>query len=223
MKNVWEDVVFRNMYITGGIGSSGDNEGFSADYDLPNENAYCETCASVGMVFWNQRMNQLTGESKYIDVLEKSLYNAAADGVSLQGSTFFYGNPLASDGQTTRRPWFGTACCPANIARLISSLGDYVYAQSPEGIWINLFVGSDTQIALPGNNVKVRQEQTNYPWDGDVKLVVEPDHKTKFSVHVRIPGWAQNQPSPGSTYSFLTEDPQRTTLAVNGRDIPFTR
>ena len=130
MKTVWEDVVFRNMYITGGIGSSGRNEGFSKDYDLPNENAYCETCASVGMVLWNQRMNLLTGDSKYIDVLEKSLYNGALDGLSLSGDRFFYGNPLASNGDDKRSEWFGTACCPSNIARLVESLGNYIYRKS---------------------------------------------------------------------------------------------
>jgi hypothetical protein len=119
MKQVWEDVVYRNMYITGGIGSSGRNEGFSVDYDLPNEEAYCETCASVGMVLWNQRMNLLTGESKYVDVLERSLYNGALDGLSLKGDRFFYGNPLASAGNDSRDEWFGTACCPSNIARLV--------------------------------------------------------------------------------------------------------
>ena len=142
MKQVWEDVVYRNMYITGGIGSSGRNEGFSVDYDLPNEQAYCETCASVGMVFWNQRMNLLTGESKYVDVLERSLYNGALDGLSLKGDRFFYGNPLASTGNDSRSEWFGTACCPSNIARLVESVGDYIYAKSNNALWINLFVGS---------------------------------------------------------------------------------
>jgi uncharacterized protein len=122
MKQVWKDVVYRNMYITGGIGSSGRNEGFTVDYDLPNDNAYCETCASVGMVLWNQRMNMLTGEGKYIDVLEKSLYNSALDGLSLSGDRFFYGNPLASFDNYSRSEWFGCACCPANIARLVESL-----------------------------------------------------------------------------------------------------
>jgi DUF1680 family protein len=148
MKTVWEDVVNRNMYITGGIGSSGRNEGFSTDYDLPNEQAYCETCASVGMVFWNQRMNLLTGESKYADVLERSLYNGALDGLSLSGDRFFYGNPLASSGQHARSEWFGTACCPSNISRLVESVGDYVYAKTNDAIWVNLFVGSTTTIPL---------------------------------------------------------------------------
>ena len=144
MQKVWEDVVYRNMYITGGIGSAGDNEGFTKDYDLPNEDAYCETCASVGMVLWNQRMCQLTGDSKYIDVLERSLYNGALDGLSLSGDHFFYDNVLASNGQHQRREWFGTACCPANIARLVTSVGNYIYGKSNDGIWVNLFVGSNT-------------------------------------------------------------------------------
>ncbi|OYY23063.1 MAG: hypothetical protein B7Y69_05225, partial [Sphingobacteriia bacterium 35-40-8] len=148
MVRVWKDVVYRNMYLTGGIGSSGSNEGFSVDYDLPNEQAYCETCASVGMVFWNQRMNSLTGDAKYIDVLERSLYNGALDGLSLSGDKFFYGNPLASNGKHARKAWFGTACCPANIARLITSLGDYIYAKDSKGLYVNLFVGSQTKMNL---------------------------------------------------------------------------
>ncbi len=199
MKKVWEDVVFRNMYITGGIGSAGSNEGFSQDYDLPNEQAYCETCASVGMVFWNQRMNVLTGESKYIDVLERSLYNGALDGLSLSGDRFFYGNPLASRGQHQRREWFGTACCPANIARLVASLGDYIYAKNENGIWVNLFVGSETRQMIGKNDVLLKQ-QTNYPWDGKVKLTIDPVKKGKFKVYVRIPGWSRAQPVPGDTY-----------------------
>ena len=138
MKQVWEDVVYRNMYITGGIGSSGKNEGFSTDYDLPNEQAYCETCASVGMVFWNHRMNLLTGESKYVDVLERSLYNGALDGLSLKGDRFFYGNPLASSGNHSRSEWFGTACCPSNIARLVESVGDYIYAKSNDALCLQV-------------------------------------------------------------------------------------
>lgn len=172
MKKVWEDVVYRNMYITGGIGSAGSNEGFTNDYDLPNEQAYCETCASVGMVFWNQRMNSLTGDSKYIDVLERSLYNGALDGLSLSGDRFFYGNPLASRGQHQRREWFGTACCPANIARLVASLGNYIYTKNDNGIWVNLFVGSETRQMIGKNDVSLKM-QTDYPWNGKVKLNVE--------------------------------------------------
>lgn len=220
MRRVWEDVVYRNMYITGGIGSSGRNEGFSVDYDLPNENAYCETCASVGMVFWNQRMNLLTGESKYVDVLERSLYNGASDGLSLSGDRFFYGNPLASDGQHYRREWFGTACCPANIARLIASLGDYIYAKSPDGIWVNLFVGSETHVALSGKKVTIRQV-TNYPWGGDVEVRIDPEKKSNFKLRIRIPGWAQNVPAPGDTYQFLNPSVVSVSLMVNGKEASY--
>src|SRR6187431_1526504 len=199
MRTVWEDVVYRNMYITGGIGSAGSNEGFSVDYDLPNEQAYCETCASVGMVFWNQRMNSLTGNAEYIDVLERSLYNGALDGLSLSGDRFFYGNPLASRGQHQRREWFGTACCPANIARLVASLGNYIYAKSDDAIYVNLFVGSNTNIPLKSGNVGVKME-TNYPWSGKVKLMIDPIKKSKFKIYLRTPGWSNSQPVPGSTY-----------------------
>ena len=201
MKRVWEDVVFRNMYITGGIGSSGNNEGFSVDYDLPNEEAYCETCASVGMVFWNQRMNTLTGESRYIDVLEKSLYNGALDGLSISGDHFFYGNPLAASGERSRREWFGTACCPANIARLVASLGNYIYAQSADDLWVNLFIGSHTVLPLSKGKVDLRME-TAYPWDGQVRIAVSSEKKIKYALHLRIPGWAVGIASPGGLYTF---------------------
>ncbi len=218
MKTVWEDVVNRNMYITGGIGSSGRNEGFSVDYDLPNEQAYCETCASVGMVFWNQRMNLLTGESKYADVLERSLYNGALDGLSLSGDRFFYGNPLASSGQHARSEWFGTACCPSNISRLVESLGDYVYAKSTDAIWVNLFVGSTTTIPLKSGKVQLTQ-QTRYPWEGTVQITVAPERKMKFPLRVRIPGWAQNQPTPGNIYRFADANAGAPTLLVNGKPV----
>ena len=221
MKTVWEDVVFRNMYITGGIGSSGGNEGFSNDYDLPNENAYCETCASVGMVFWNQRMNALTGESIYMDVLEKSLYNGALDGLSLDGSRFFYGNPLASNGRHSRREWFGTACCPANIARLIASLGNYIYAQSNDGIWINLFVGSNTSIAMPKGNVDLKME-TNYPLDGNVKISVNTIKKIKYALHIRIPGYINAVAAPGGLYHFTDNLVSKLIIKVNGTVTSYT-
>ena len=221
MNTVWEDVVYRNMYVTGGIGSSGSNEGFSNDYDLPNEQAYCETCASVGMVFWNQRMNLLTGDSKFIDVLEKSLYNGARDGLSLSGDNFFYGNPLASNGKHFRREWFGTACCPANIARLVASLGDYVYGASDKGLWVNLFVGSTTLVKFGKSEVPIKLE-TNYPWEGKVKLTVEPRSKAKFAVHVRIPGWAQGEAAPGGLYLFENDSKIPFTLSINGKPAVYT-
>lgn len=220
MKTVWEDVVYRNMYITGGIGSSGNNEGFTVDYDLPNEDAYCETCASVGMVLWNQRMNLLTGESKYIDVLERSLYNGALDGLSLTGDRFFYGNPLASEGGYQRSEWFGTACCPANIARLVASLGNYIYARSNDAFFVNLFVGSNTNIATSNGNIHIQQE-TNYPWDGNINIAVTPEKKMKYKVLVRIPGWANNKPVPGNTYKYLQANDQSFTLMVNHQPVHY--
>ena len=216
MKTVWEDVVYRNMYITGGIGSSGRNEGFSTDYDLPNESAYCETCASVGMVFWNQRMNLLTGEAKYVDVLERSLYNGALDGLSLTGDRFFYGNPLASSGNYGRSEWFGTACCPSNIARLVASLGDYIYGKNDSGIWVNLYIGSNTTLNLGKTNVPVQME-TNYPWDGHVKLTMNPAKRTSYALHLRIPGWVSNVPVPGDLYRFADDKKSGFTVLVNGK------
>ena len=217
MRNVWEDVVYRNMYITGGIGSAGSNEGFTVDYDLPNELAYCETCASVGMVFWNQRMNAMTGNAEYIDVLERSLYNGALDGLSLSGDLFFYGNPLASRGQHYRREWFGTACCPANIARMIASLGDYIYAKSDAGIYVNLFVGSNATIPLKNGKVNVKME-TNYPWNGNMKLNIDPLKNSKFSLYLRLPGWAQGQTSTSKLYDFSDFGSAIIYLKVNGKD-----
>jgi uncharacterized protein len=220
MKTVWEDVVYRNMYITGGIGSSGRNEGFTTDYDLPNENAYCETCASVGMVFWNQRMNLLTGEAKYIDVLERSLYNGALDGLSLSGDRFFYGNPLASSGNNSRSEWFGTACCPSNIARLVASLGDYIYGKDEAGIWVNLYVGSNTTLKLGKTTVPVQME-TNYPWDGTVKLSMNPVKRTPYTLRMRIPGWVSNVAVPGDLYRFADGGKATVTMLINGKPVQY--
>jgi uncharacterized protein len=220
MKQIWEDVVFRNMYITGGIGSSGRNEGFSVDFDLPNENAYCETCASVGMVFWNHQMNLLTGEGKYADVLERSLYNGALDGLSLKGDRFFYGNPLASAGKYSRSEWFGTACCPSNIARLIESVGNYIYAKSEDAIWINLFTGSTGTFTIKEKGIQVKQV-TNYPWDGNVQISVIPERQTEFDLYIRIPGWVSNQVVPGTTYRYSDYSSEKFSLKLNGNPATY--
>lgn len=220
MKTVWEDVVHRNMYVTGGIGSSGSNEGFSVDYDLPNENAYSETCASVGMVFWNQRMNLLEGNSQYIDVLERSLYNGALDGLSLSGDRFFYGNPLASSGQHSRKEWFGTACCPSNISRLVAAVGDYIYAKTDDGIWLNLFIGNTTSFTLKGKQVPV-SIQTEFPWEGKVLVQLDPEEELDFDFHLRVPGWAVENPVPGNLYSFLPGEKSDFSIQVNGKAAKF--
>ena len=218
MRRVWEDVVYRNMYITGGIGSAGSNEGFSKDFDLPNEQAYCETCASVGMVFWNQRMNSLTMNSSYIDILERSLYNGALDGLSLSGDRFFYGNPLASKGQHQRKEWFGTACCPSNIARLVASLGSYIYATTDRSIYVNLFVGSSTNLSLANGSVNVKMA-TNYPWDGKINLQIDPVKQSFFGLYLRIPGWMQGKTYTNGLYEYDNFKANNYTIKVNGKEV----
>ena len=191
LKRVWDDVVYRNMYITGGIGSSGSNEGFSNDYDLPNKTAYCETCASIGMVLWNSRMNQLTKDSKYADVMERSLYNGLLAGWSLAGDSFFYVNPLESDGDHHRKRWYGCACCPSNVSRFIPSIGSYIYLANDDEILVNLFVGSQAEMNI-GNDIVVLTQETNYPWDGHVELSVDSSTPVHASIKMRIPGWCKN-------------------------------
>ena len=190
MDRLWDDVVHRNMYITGGIGSSRDNEGFTEDYDLPNLDAYCETCASVGMVLWNQRMNQLTGDSKYIDVLERSLYNGALAGISLGGDRFFYVNPLESKGDHHRQEWYGCACCPSQLSRFLPSIGNYIYASSDDALWVNLYIGNTGQIRIGETDILLTQE-TDYPWDGSVKLTISTSQPLEKEIRLRIPAWCK--------------------------------
>lgn len=187
---LWDDVVHRNMYITGGIGSSHDNEGFTEDYDLPNLDAYCETCASVGMVLWNQRMNQLTGDSKYIDILERSLYNGALAGISLGGDRFFYVNPLESKGDHHRQEWYGCACCPSQLSRFLPSIGNYIYASSDDALWVNLYIGNTGQIRIGETDILLTQE-TDYPWDGSVKLTISTSQPLEKEIRLRIPNWCK--------------------------------
>ena len=218
MKTIWDDVVFRNMYITGGIGAQGSNEGFGKDYDLPNETAYCETCASVGMVLWNQRMNMLTGEAKYIDVLERSLFNAALDGLSQSGDRFFYGNPLASTGTHKRSEWFGTACCPSNIARLIASLGNYIYSYNDNTAWINLFIGSATGVM--GNTGLSLNLETNFPWKGDNEITVTKAANKVIELRLRIPGWI-TEPVPGDLYRYTDTMSGKVEVLINGKPAAY--
>jgi len=190
LNRLHDSVTFRRMYVTGGIGPSAKNEGFTDDYDLPNENAYQETCASAGMVLWNYRMFKLTGDGSYIDLLEQSLYNAVLAGVSLEGNTFCYATPLACDPKFQRQPWFEVPCCPTTAARFFPSIGRYAYSRSADGVWVNLYLGGQARVAL-GNGPEVTvQQTTNYPWDGEVKLQVAVAQPSEFTLHVRLPGWA---------------------------------
>jgi uncharacterized protein len=220
MQTIWEDVVHRNLYITGGIGSSGSNEGFSVDFDLPNEQAYCETCASVGMVFWNKRMNLLTGDARFMDILERSLYNGALDGLSLSGDRFFYGNPLASSGQHARRAWYGTACCPSNIARLVASVGDYIYAYSGNELIVNLFISSNTEIPLTSGKVQIDLDG-NYPWSGKMEVGINPEKMQDFTLKIRIPGWLGEEATPGGLYRFEKPVSEEVTIRVNDQPVDW--
>jgi DUF1680 family protein len=215
LDRIWQDVVSKKLYITGGIGARGGGESFGADYELPNATAYCETCAAIANAMWNHRMSLLHGDAKYIDVLERVIYNGFLSGISLTGDKFFYPNPLASDGDYQRSPWFGCACCPTNIVRFMPSLPGYAYAQKADNVYVNLFVGGAAKIGLPGNTVLVRQ-RTNYPWDGDIKITIEPERTGKFAVCVRIPGWAQNKPVPSDLYHYLDTNVEEVSLKVNG-------
>ncbi len=191
MNRLWNNVTQRKMYITGGIGSSAHNEGFTADFDLPNKEAYCETCASVGMVYWNERMNELTGDAKYVDILERSMYNGALAGVSLSGDRFFYVNPLESDGNHHRQAWYGCACCPSQISRFLPSIGNYIYALSDHALWVNLFIGNEATVKVNGADVKL-SITTGYPWTGRAVITVSSAQPLPEELRIRIPGWCKS-------------------------------
>jgi DUF1680 family protein len=219
---LWQDVVSRRVYLTGGVGSRGTVEAFGDDYELPNLRAYTETCASVGNDLWNHRMFLLHGDGKYIDMFERVLYNGALAGVSLAGNTFFYQNPLESNGRAKRTPYFEVACCPANLARLIEQLPSLVYAQTDDTIYANLYVGNRADVKLGARTVHIVQD-TRYPWDGDVSLRLEPDGSGPFTVALRVPGWARAQPVPSDLYRFADNagDPPVVT-ARSGKASPVT-
>ena len=218
---IWQNVAGRKLYITGGIGATGSGEAFGRDYELPNMTAYNETCAAIGNDYWNHRLFLLHADAKYIDVMERTLYNGLISGVSLDGKSFFYPNPLESAGQHQRSPWFGVACCPGNITRFIASVPGYVYAQQGDKLYVNLFVGSTADIKLDnGRTVKLVQE-TRYPWDGAVKMTVNPDKSGQFTLNMRIPGWAHNEAAPSELYRFLDKVEEPVVLKLNGKPVPL--
>jgi DUF1680 family protein len=219
MDHIWQDVTGRKMYLTGGIGPSAQNEGFTVPYDLPNDSAYAETCASIGMALWNQRMALLHADAKYADVVERVLYNGALSGVSLDGQTFFYVNPLASQGKHHRRAWFDCACCPVNVVRFLPTIGGYAYAHDGQGIYVNQYVASHARIALAAGPVTIGQE-TKYPWEGTVRLTVETEGARTFTLHLRIPAWCQGPQSPEDLYQFVGKPEKGAArLKVNGQVI----
>lgn len=211
---LWDNVVGKKLYITGGIGSRAESEAFSGDYDLPNAEAYAETCAAIGNALWNERLFLLHGDGKYVDILERILYNGLISGVSLNGDLFFYQNPLSSAGNYGRSPWFEVACCPANLARFIPSIPGYVYAESDDTLYINLFVKSEANFPMGGKKIHLIQE-SRYPWEGAIRIGLNPRQVSEFTLAVRIPGWAENQPVPGGLYRFLDANAQKPRLKVN--------
>ena len=226
---IWNDVVEHKQYLTGGLGARGHGEAFGEAYELPNDVAYAETCAAVANMLWNHRMFLLTGDSKYMDVFERVLYNGFLAGVSLEGDQFFYVNPLASDGKrkfnvgqaATRAPWFGTSCCPTNVVRFMPSLPGYVYATKADSLYINLFLTNQAKLTVGGSAVNL-QQQTNYPWDGKITLTVRPAKPQAFTLLVRLPGWASGKPMPGQLYQYVDAKSGAPQLRVNGRVVRYT-
>jgi DUF1680 family protein len=204
VKKVWQDIVASKTYVTGGIGSESSNEGFGKPYDLPNQTAYCETCSSIGLVLWNERMFRATGESRYIDLMEKTLYNAFLSGISLSGDHFFYPNPLESWGKKSRPDWYACACCPPNVARLIPRIPGFQYATRDDQIYVNLYAAGTASIPLKNKFVEIRQE-TRYPWDGKIRLTVNPGKPAQFALLLRIPGWSENEAFPSDLYRFQNQ------------------
>ena len=223
LDSIWENVAYKKLHVTGGVGARGAGEAFGDNYELPNMSAYNETCAAVGNDYWNHRLFLLHADAKYIDVMERTLYNGLISGVSLDGKTFFYQNPLEATGNAgkdQRSPWFGVACCPGNITRFMASVPGYVYGQKGNAVWVNLYMASTSDIKLEnGRKLNIVQE-TRYPWAGAVKMTVNPDQTSQATIHLRIPGWAQEQPIPSDLYRFSDKSTAVPTLKVNGRNVP---
>ncbi|HET6897714.1 MAG TPA: glycoside hydrolase family 127 protein, partial [Vicinamibacteria bacterium] len=222
LDRIWDDVVGKKLYLTGGIGSTSSGEAFGLAYELPNLSAYNETCAAIGNDFWNQRLFLLKGDARYVDVMERILYNGLLSGVSLDGKSYFYPNPLESAGQHQRSPWFGVACCPGNMTRFLASVPGYVYAQQGDTLYVNLYVANTAQVKMDGGRTVGVVQETRYPWDGAVKITVRPDKAGPFAMNVRVPGWARGEALPSDLYRFADTSNEPVTLKVNGQTVPVT-
>jgi len=223
LDRIWDNIVNKKMYITGGVGARHDGEAFGDDFELPNLSAYNETCAAIGSVSWNQRMFLLSGDVKYYDILERTLYNGLISGMSTDGKMFFYPNPLESDGKfqfnkgaCTRQSWFDCSCCPTNLIRFIPSLAGLIYASKGDTLYANLFISSQAQLQNKEAKIKISQ-QTGYPWTGSVSFTIEPEKKTKFTLQIRVPGWLRNEAVPGNLYSYINGQPDDPSLSINGK------
>jgi hypothetical protein len=222
LEAIWRDIVEHKLYVTGGIGSRGTFESFGEPYELPNRTAYTESCAAIGNELWNHRMFLRSGDPRYLDVMERTLYNSLLAGVSQSGDSFFYTNPLASEGGVERSAYFEVACCPANLARALAQLPGFIYAQRADEIWVTLYASSEATLELHNGRdevtrVRVRQV-TDYPWDGTVTLTVEPESPTELALVLRVPGWARGEPVPSDLYRFAgAGSPQQEAAGVRVR------
>ena len=216
LERIWQNMASKKLFITGGIGSRPQGEGFGPNYELNNMTAYCETCAAIANVYWNYRMFLATGDAKYVDVYERALYNGVISGVSLSGDKFFYDNPLESMGQHDRAPWFGCACCPGNVTRFVASVSNYMYARKNNDIYVNLFIQGTAEVG------KIQLTQTtNYPWDGSIVINVDKTTGKQYAINLRIPGWAQNKPVPTNLYTCSTELTPYI-IKINGKAVSCT-
>lgn len=228
VNELWDNVVGKKLALTGGIGARHDGEAFGANYELPNLTAYNETCAAQANILWNHRLFLLTGEAKYIDILERTLYNGFLSGVGMDGRSFYYVNPLACDGEyrfnrevaMSRQPWYQTSCCPTNIVRLLPSLSGYIYALRDKAIFVNLYIAGTAEFSLAGADARL-QQSTDYPWSGDIKLDVTVSEAATFDLKLRIPAFAQGQPLPGALYRYLDRAGDSPSLRVDGKETPL--
>ena len=228
VNRLWENVVGKKMHLTGSVGPSPKGRGFRRNYDLPNATAYNETCAAIANALWNYRMFLLYGDGKYIDVLERVIYNGFLSGVGMSGDRFFYPNPLEADGNAAfnkgekeRAPWFDCSCCPVNVVRFIPSIAGYIYATHENNLFVNLYIAASAKCDVAGRPVTVKQE-TRYPWDGHVVLTLaEMAAPGVFTVKLRIPGWARNQPVPSGLYRYDDDLRPKHRILVNGRNTEF--
>ena len=222
LDKIWKDIVYQKIYLTGGIGAEPQHEGFGPDYELPNATAYTETCAAIALMLWNHRMFLRSGEVKYMDVFERTLYNGFLAGVSFEGNTFFYPNPLEVDGKAKfnqgvcgRSPWFNCSCCPVNVVRILPSLPGYIYSTKNQEVFVNLYIGNEAEFPVGDKTIRLRQN-TNYPWDGKVELTIQNEKSLSASFNLRIPGWTRNEVMSGDLYKYIDGQTPSFTISVNG-------
>lgn len=222
---LWDNMVSKRMYITGGIGARHEGEAFGDNYELPNLTAYSETCAAIGDVYWNHRLYKLSGEVKYYDVIERTLYNGLLSGISLDGKQFFYPNALESDGRypfnrgsLTRADWFDCSCCPTNLIRFLPAMPGLIYSKSGSTAYVNLYVANQASLELAGQRIRLEQE-TAYPWNGKVRVTVNPEKSGEFTLKFRLPGWARNEVLPGDLYHYATVLPTTNRIGLNGKEL----